>query len=373
LIRFLIIYLSSTLLLFALSSWIFYTSSLQNIISNQQNRLKIESKHLLSKLRVLHQSNAPILYYPNSSEYKSAIYDKNKNYIFGTLNAPLQENLADGYITHIEKVEPYYLGAAYLMLRSKVDYSPIIELKKRVLLFMLLALVVFGVLGYFLGRLFIKPMRDSIERLNSFIQDTTHELNTPISTILTNIELIETFDTNYQNKDELKRITIASKTLSRIYDDLSYLSLNHNYHRDIQRIDISALLFQRVEYVQAMANLKNITITTDIEQNIHIDIDKNDATRMIDNLLSNAIKYNKTGGDIKVSLQNKTLTIQDSGIGIAKDKLHIIKARFQRANSTEGGFGIGLDIVNQIVEFYGYGMSIESIEKIGTTIKVRLK
>jgi two-component system OmpR family sensor kinase len=313
------------------------------------------------------------LYYPNSSEYKSAIYDKNKNYIFGTLNAPLQENLADGYITHIEKVEPYYLGAAYLMLRSKVDYSPIIELKKRVLLFMLLALVVFGVLGYFLGRLFIKPMRDSIERLNSFIQDTTHELNTPISTILTNIELIETFDTNYQNKDELKRITIASKTLSRIYDDLSYLSLNHNYHRDIQRIDISALLFQRVEYVQAMANLKNITITTDIEQNIHIDIDKNDATRMIDNLLSNAIKYNKTGGDIKVSLQNKTLTIQDSGIGIAKDKLHIIKARFQRANSTEGGFGIGLDIVNQIVEFYGYGMSIESIEKIGTTIKVRLK
>jgi two-component system OmpR family sensor kinase len=313
------------------------------------------------------------LYYPNSSEYKSAIYDKNKNYIFGTLNAPLQENLADRYITHIEKVEPYYLGAAYLMLRSKVDYSPIIELKKRVLLFMLLAIVVFGVLGYFLGRLFIKPMRDSIERLNSFIQDTTHELNTPISTILTNIELIETFDTNYQNKDELKRITIASKTLSHIYDDLSYLSLNHNYHRDIQRIDISALLFQRVEYVQAMANLKNITITTDIEQNIHIDIDKNDATRMIDNLLSNAIKYNKTDGGIKVILKNKTLTIQDSGIGIAKDKLHIIKARFQRANSTEGGFGIGLDIVNQIVEFYGYGMNIESIEKIGTTIKVRLK
>ena len=72
-------------------------------------------------------------------------------------------------------------------------------------------------------------------------------------------------------------------------------------------------------------------------------------------------------------MQNKTLTIQDSGIGIAKDKLHIIKARFQRANSTEGGFGIGLDIVNQIVEFYGYGMNIESIEKISTTIKVRLK
>jgi two-component system OmpR family sensor kinase len=367
--------MSSTLLLFALASWIFYTSSRHNIISNQQNRLKIESKHFISKLRLLHQSNAPVLYYPASKDYQSAIYDKNKNYIFGTIkdHKPLTNKFGSEYITNIEKIEPYYLGAAYLMLKSKVDITPIESLKSRVEAFMLLAVFVFGVLGYFLGKLFIKPMRDSIERLNSFIQDATHELNTPISTILTNIELIETFDSNYANKDELKRIEIASKTLSRIYEDLSYLNLNHNYHRDIQSIDISALLSQRVEYFQAMATLKNIDITTDIEPNRYIDIDKNDATRMIDNLISNAIKYNKTNGNINIKLQNKTLIIQDSGIGIAKEKLHIIKARFQRANSSEGGFGIGLDIVNQVVEFYHYEMQIDSTQNIGTTITVELR
>ncbi len=89
-----------------------------------------------------------------------------------------------------------------------------------ILLFMLIAGVFFVIIGYFLGRLFISPMRESIEMMNNFIQDTTHELNTPISTILTNLELIETIH-NCSAKREMQRIEIASKTLSRIYDDLT--------------------------------------------------------------------------------------------------------------------------------------------------------
>ena len=67
-------------------------------------------------------------------------------------------------------------------------------------------------------------MRDSLKQMNRFIQDTTHELNTPISTILTNIEMIETFS-GEEKSTELKRIEIASKTLSRIYDDLDLFKL----------------------------------------------------------------------------------------------------------------------------------------------------
>lgn len=101
--------------------------------------------------------------------------------------------------------------------------------------------IFFALLGLFLGKLFIAPMRESIEKMNHFIQDGTHELNTPISTILANIEMLETFG-KCEKSDELQRIEMASKTLSLIYEDLTYLNLNYNYYRNIESLDISGII-----------------------------------------------------------------------------------------------------------------------------------
>jgi len=370
--RFLVIYLSSTILLFAIASWIFYTSSKKNIIEKQQQGLKYEAQHIFSKLRQLHQSNANILYYPNSKEYKSAIYDLNKRYIFGSFNKPVSytKDFDEKTLVYKQKVEPYYLGSAYMIVTQPLNQKAIYALQYQVGWMMIVAILFFSILGYFLGRLFVAPMRESIERMNHFIQDTTHELNTPISTILTNIEMIETFHPDINHTDEFKRIEIASKTLSRIYDDLSYLNLNHHYHRDIVPLNMEEFLAQRVIYFQSIASAKNVTITFVKKANVVLDIDKNDAIRLIDNLLSNAIKYNKIEGSIEIILDKDSLSIKDSGIGIKSSDLKYIQQRFQRANSSEGGFGIGLDIVNQVVDYYNFEFTITSIYNKGTTIKV---
>ena len=373
LIRFLIIYLTSTFLLFSLAAWIFYSSTVHHLLDKQRDTIIYEAEIIKSHLRILHQSNETPLYYPSNTLIQSAIFDSAKAYIFGTFptmpSLEVEDNASRLY--YVTKVEPYYLGAAYLLTSRKIDSKPIEDLQKNILLFMLVAGVFFSALGYFLGRLFVAPMRESITQMNHFIQDTTHELNTPISTILTNVEMIETFGKYAEHHDELQRIEIASKTLSRIYDDLTYLNLNHQYHRHIVTVNMSTLVEERMVYFTAMAKAKNLDVKVDIEANIMKEIDRNDAMRLVDNLISNAIKYNKLNGLLSVTLRETYFSVVDTGIGIKSKDIQYILQRFKRGNKSEGGFGIGLDIVNQVVHSYGFVLEINSEENKGTEVKVK--
>ena len=377
LVRFLLIYLGSTFLLFSLASWIFYVSSKHHLLDEQRETLKYQSENIKSKLRILHKSFDGRLIYPGSKTFDSAIFDLDKAYIFGTFeNRPILEQ-NDHYndekrLYHVVKIEPHYLGAAYLMVSKEIDKGPISALQEKIIWFMLAAGVFFTTLGYFLGRLFTAPMRDSIEQMNHFIQDTTHELNTPISTILTNIEMIETYG-KHEKSEELQRIEIASKTLSRIYEDLTYLNLNNDYYREVQSVDITKLIEERMVYFSTMLQSRGITIRLELVPEKILKIDRNDGVRLIDNLLSNAIKYNKKNGTLTVKLTEESLRIIDTGIGIAQKDLKDISKRFKRANKSEGGFGIGLDIVNQVVDSYGFVLHITSELKKGTEVEVRWK
>ena len=375
LIRFLIIYLGSTFLLFSIASWLYYISSKHHLLDQQRESIKYEAEHIKSQLRTLHRSNAEKIIYPSHTHIQSAIYDLDKAYIFGTFQTKqtLDINKYDNRLYHIMKVEPYYLGAAYLLLAKDIDFEPIEKLQRNIFLFMLGAGLFFTMLGYFLGKLFVAPMRDSMEKMNRFIQDTTHELNTPISTILTNIEMIETFGKQEANATELKRIEIASKTLSRIYDDLTYLNLNYQYHREINTINMSRLVEERVVYFSAMAEAKLLKTVMYILPDVTLKMDKNDAFRLIDNLLSNAIKYNKKEGTLGVRLTKEFFEVSDTGVGIQKENMHRILQRFQRANNSEGGFGIGLDIVNQVVNSYDFVLHINSKEGKGTEVNIQWK
>jgi len=373
LIRFLVLYLGSTFILFSIASWLYYISSKHHLLDQQRESIKYESETMKSQLRTLHKSNDEKLVYTSPAHIESAIYNVDKEYIFGTFKTEqsLDINKYGHRLYYIAKIEPYYLGAAYLLLAKDIDFAPIEALQKNIFLFMLGAGLFFAILGYFLGKLFIAPMRDAIKQMNLFIQDTTHELNTPISTILTNIEMIETFGKHEENSTELKRIEIASKTLSRIYDDLTYLNLNHKYHRNIVNLNMSTLVEERMVYFSAMAEAKGLQVTVNTAPDVILQIDKNDAIRLVDNLISNAIKYNRSKGLLYVDLSEEVFSVKDTGIGIRSKDLSTILHRFKRANKSEGGFGVGLDIVNQVINSYGFTLEINSIEDEGTKVSVK--
>jgi len=371
-----LIYLLSTLILFSAGSYLFYAFEKHHLLDRQREALKNEGERIQHQLMLLQKRFADKLPYPAKKPYESAIFDRNKDLIFSTFSLPLKINFAQEYslrgryLVYIKPIDPYYLGAAYLMIRIPVDQEGISGLQRMILLFMLGAGLFFVIIGYYLGRLFVAPMRESIEMMNGFIQDTTHELNTPISTILTNLELMEELH-KCNAPEEMQRIEIASKTLSRIYDDLTYLRLHNNYHRDVQPIDLSALIRERLLYFATAITAKRISLTETIESGVTLEIDRDDAIRLIDNLISNAIKYNHTGGLLAVALTSRELKVKDSGIGIEKRDLETIFERFKRANKSEGGFGIGLNIVSQVAQRYGFEISIDSTPNIGTEVTIQ--
>ena len=100
-------------------------------------------------------------------------------------------------------------------------------------------------------------------------------------------------------------------------------------------------------------------------------MDRNKLGRLIDNIISNAIKYNRVGGNIDVVLTQKSLKISDNGIGIPADKIERIFERYQRANDSVGGFGIGLNIVAMIAKEYGIMIDVDSKEGTGTAIALQ--
>jgi len=370
--RFMSIYLFSTFFMFAIAAAVFYKFERFQIEENVRQTLKHDVERIMPRIK---QGNngEPI----GIEGLKYAVYTGKKRYLFGNFT-PTVTDWTSGFerkgnlLRHIRVIPPpHRMHTAYLVVEKEIDQLPIKALERMILYTALSMFTLFLVLGYFLGRLFIAPMREALEKINLFIQDTTHELNTPISTILTNIEMIELLG-KCPKIEEMERIRIASGTLSRIYEDMSYLKLNEQYQRQIEPVDFSKLLQERLTYFSSLARAKQIALSIDITSRVILDIDRSDASRLIDNILSNAIKYNHVGGTISVALDDQAFVVQDSGRGMDTKTQKRVFERFERGDKSEGGFGIGLDIVLGIVKYYRYKIEMTSVLGEGTTIKIRL-
>lgn len=134
-------------------------------------------------------------------------------------------------------------------------------------------------------------------------------------------------------------------------------------------MDLSLVLKEQIDSFEPLFTKKKIEVKIELES-ISYKINKDDFIRLFNNLFSNAIKYNKINGKIEVTLKDNILIIKDSGIGINQDKLKDIYKRYYRATSQNGGFGLGLNIVNMICKNYNIKIEVESFENQGTIFKL---
>ena len=197
-----------------------------------------------------------------------------------------------------------------------------------------------------------------------------HEINTPLSIMNINIDM---FTRKHGSNKYLKRIKVASKTLSTIYDDMDYLIKHKSAKFRKKRFDFSQFLQNRIDYFEEIAGEKKVSIIVDIEDDIDIFFSKTKLQRVIDNTLSNAIKYSYDEKEIIVKLYKEDkyiyFSVQDFGVGIVD--VHKIFQRYYRENYNKGGFGIGLDIVKKIVDLENIQMDIKSKLKEGTTFSYK--
>ena len=144
-----------------------------------------------------------------------------------------------------------------------------------------------------------------------------------------------------------------------------YLTLEQEKKNHDEEIKIKELIYDRAEYFSVLAQSKHIECNLDLEE-ATITMDKRKFTRVIDNLISNAIKYNKREGTVGIKLREGMLEIWDTGIGIGEENIPLMFDRYMRFNSSEGGFGVGLSIVKNILDEYDISIEVESKKGEGT-------
>lgn len=263
---------------------------------------------------------------------------------FGTRQGRNEFEPAFGLRTFIEGED---VGKDLLFIRLKVLFCAFAS-------FFIIAFI-----SRFLVKITLKPLESKISTLNAFIKDFTHEINTPLSVILLSIERLEQ---QYKSLDESKfvRMKLAAKTLSQTYSDLIFYTFPDTISNEEEQIVMKALINERLEYFKLFFEQKKLAVSVNLQGESTILANKSKINKMLDNLISNAIKYNKKGGSISVRLNERELSIKDSGCGIDEANLKKIFERYARFNSDQGGFGIGLSLVQAICKEYHIDITCHS-------------
>ena len=216
--------------------------------------------------------------------------------------------------------------------------------------------------------------RDKLRR--EFTANVSHELKTPLTSISGYAEII---------RDGLVKKEDIPNFSGRIYDEAQRLialvsdiiKLSQIEDKDtvlkFEEIDLKALCEDTAKRLMPIAAKRNITLAVAAKE-CKISGCRPVIEEIVFNLCDNALKYNKENGRVDIILENKALTVKDTGIGIEEDELERVFERFYRVDKSRsreiGGTGLGLSIVKHGVSAHNARIEIKSKVNEGTEITV---
>lgn len=212
-----------------------------------------------------------------------------------------------------------------------------------------------------------------------FTANVSHELKTPLQSIMGSAELIENGLVKPEDmKDFSDRIYKEAARLLTLIEDIIRLSqLDENVELAWENLDIAKMASDTAALLRDTAEKKNVIINLDCEPTEIYGV-RQLYSEIIYNLCENAIKYNKDGGSVTVSVHPKNggieLTVSDTGIGIPPEHRSRVFERFYRVDKSHskatGGTGLGLSIVKHAVQYLGGQIDLTSLVGEGTKITV---
>jgi PAS domain S-box-containing protein len=229
-----------------------------------------------------------------------------------------------------------------------------------------------------------EALADLHRRKDEFLAMLSHELRNPLAPILNAVQLLRLQrDQSGLQKQACAIIERQIGQLVHLVDDLLEVSRisTGRIHLERERLDMRAIVECGVETVRPLIEQRRHAITVRLPPSpIWIDGDSTRLEQVVVNLVNNAAKYTDEGGHIWLSLQQEgdeaVLQVRDSGVGIAPDLMPRIFDLFTQAERSlarsQGGLGIGLCLVQRLVEMHGGKVAVYSALGQGSEFVVRL-
>jgi len=208
-----------------------------------------------------------------------------------------------------------------------------------------------------------KELTKLIESQKTFIKNSVHEINTPLSIIQTNIDLLKM---KVPENKYITHIESGAKIIQYIYDDLSYLIRKDRVIYQKEYLNLSNIVINRLDFFSEIAKSNSLYFVTNIQEDIYIKFNITEFQRVIDNNISNAIKYSYTKSPIFVRLDYIDDNEVEFSITTHSKKIEYqskIFDDFYRENSARGGFGLGLKIVKEICDKNLVTIKLDSNDK----------
>ena len=229
----------------------------------------------------------------------------------------------------------------------------------------------------------IARLERSFKQIKQFSGDVAHELKTPLAELKCNAEVaLRRNRTPEEYQEALQNVIEDVEQLRQIVEDLLLLAKMdaRSLPLNFTPVALNEIFLKVFEQMHPHAQKKQLAINFEEIDPAMLSGDKCLLKQMLANLISNAIRYTPSGGAITFALQTQddhaVLTITDTGIGIPQEALPHIFDRFYRVEQSRshdtGGSGLGLSIVQRIVEIHQGNISVSSTEGKGTTFRVSL-
>lgn len=355
---FLALYLGSSFLFVMLSGYWYFSAQKSSIENSIYYKLQHLADTISSNIINAHMASTTLVLPQIDKGYEYKLIKIKEHQVYE--NMYFEDK---GFKVLISSAPQEHLGVKYVLVKTNEYHKKLSALKNSVLKWMVYIFLVIVFISWALSKLFMRPLHQKVKEIENFIQDVSHELNTPITAL--SISTKRAMQKGIYDEKILRNISISTKQLYSIYKSLAYLNFNET-KQESQKLNLKYILKRSIEYYQELTHAKNIKIEADLKDSKLLAIESR-VELLFSNLLSNAIKYSMPNTIIKIKLYKNYFSIEDEGVGIQKEKMDEIFELYKRDSNLAGGFGVGLNIVKQICDEFNIDVNLSS--KVGTGTK----
>ncbi len=221
----------------------------------------------------------------------------------------------------------------------------------------------------------------AVEQLRRFTADAAHELRTPLTVLRTGLDLAVSQERSAgAYRAALEEALAATDRVCHLAEDLLTLSRLEVAERPAhaEAVDIAEVLEELADAWSAAAEQRGVGLTLAVRGPLPVLADAGDLYRLFANLLGNAIRATPAGGGVALRADRSddeiTVTVSDTGPGVAAEDLERVFDRFYRGHRErpDGGTGLGLSIAREIVRLHGGRLTLTNLAPRGCTARVAL-